>query len=91
MPSGFTFLPHEAGAFAVVFLRTNAAGDGGKHVVFANLRGSSQKIAGHDQLYKLANFYAHGAMLSCRPAWHIPNSVALPDAPIPDCIPDSLQ
>ena len=48
------FLAHQARAFAVVFLRTDAAGDGGKDVVFANLRGGAQKIARHNQLDKFA-------------------------------------
>src|SRR5271165_3707431 len=50
---------HEAGAFAMILLRTNPAGDGGKHVILADLCGCSQEIARHDRLHKLADFHAH--------------------------------
>src|ERR1700693_6518785 len=42
------FFPHETGAFAVILLRTDAAGDGGEYVVFADLGRSAHEVSGHD-------------------------------------------
>ena len=60
---GLNFFPHQAAAFAVIFLRANASRDSGKHVVFTNLGGGPQEIAGNDQLHELTNLHAYRAFV----------------------------
>src|ERR1035441_1096594 len=52
-------LAHQTAAFAVIFLRTDAAGDGGQHVIFADLGRRAHEVAGDDELHELFHFDAH--------------------------------
>ncbi len=56
-------LAHQAPAFAVIFLRADAARDRRQHVVFANFRRSAHEVAGDDQLHELPHLHAHGALI----------------------------
>ena len=60
-------LSHQAATFAMVFLGTDAAGNRGKHVVFADLGRCSQKIAGDNQLHELLHVDADWTFIrTCR-------------------------
>src|SRR5262249_14742638 len=54
------FLLQQASAFAVIFLRTDAAGHGGQYVFFANLGGGLHEFAGDNQLYEILHLHADG-------------------------------
>ena len=63
---GLNFFPHQAAAFAVIFLRANTSRDSGKHVVFTNLGGGAQEISGNDQLHELSYLHAYRAFVRAR-------------------------
>ncbi len=50
---GLALLAENAAAFALIFLRADAAGDGGQRVVFAHLGGGGKIIAGVDEGHDL--------------------------------------
>src|SRR5579862_2586368 len=54
---GLHFFREQTLAFAVIFLRADASGNGGQNIIFANLRSCAEKVADHDQLHKF--FYLH--------------------------------
>ena len=60
---GFETLTEEAGAFTLILLRADAAGDGGEDVVFANLCGGSKVVFVPDQRDELFDFDADRATL----------------------------
>ena len=78
MPERLNFLAHQAAAFAVILLRADASGDGGEHVVFADLGRGAQEVAGDDQLHELLDLDARQDNRRCRLAWRIPGSAGLP-------------
>ena len=59
---GLAFLAEHAAAFALTFLRANAAGDGGQGIVFAHLSGGGEKIAGIDECDDFLDLDADGAI-----------------------------
>src|ERR1700675_1316912 len=58
---GLNLFSHQAAALAMIFLRADASGDGGEHVVFPNLGGGAEEVPGHDQLHEVSDLHAHGA------------------------------
>src|ERR1035438_169877 len=57
------FSLEQASPLAMIFLRTDASGNGGQHVVFTDLGGRGHVVACHDQLHKLLHIYAHWTIM----------------------------
>ena len=77
------FLAHQAAAFAVVFLRADAPGDGGQHVVFADFGGRAHDSRQPRSAARTLSPSRPPDNRSRKPAWRIPGSAALPAAPVP--------
>src|SRR5208337_2786898 len=55
------FFRQQTLAFAVILLRADSSGNGGQHVIFANLGGGAEKISCDNQLDELFHLHANGA------------------------------
>ena len=60
---GLALLAQHAAGFALIFLRADAAGDGGQRVVFAHLRAAAEIIAGEDEVDDRLDVHRHGTFL----------------------------
>ena len=58
MPNGANLRPQDALSFALIFLRTDAPGDRGKHVIFSDLCRGSSVVTAANQLDKLLHLDA---------------------------------